>query len=105
MNSKLMLSGASDGTISIWNTNDWACETTLKAHKNRITGLSMHPSGKVALSVSSDRSMCVWNLITFKKVLLIKAKTNTSIIKWSLTGTEYLVVCGDEARVFNGEGI
>lgn len=36
---------------------------TLRAHKGGVTGLAVHPSGALALSVGRDRGMRLWDLI------------------------------------------
>ncbi|XP_051970338.1 p21-activated protein kinase-interacting protein 1-like [Xyrauchen texanus] len=49
-----LLSGGEDGLICVWNTKKWECLKSIKAHKGHVTSLSVHPSGKLALSVGSD---------------------------------------------------
>lgn len=100
-----MLSAAENGTISIWLMKNWSHQCTIKAHKGKITGLAVHPSGLLALSVGIDRSLCMWDLVTKKKVLTIKAKTNSSLLKWSPTGDHYIVVCDTEIRVFDSNAV
>uniref|UniRef100_A0A8C2L0E0 PAK1 interacting protein 1 n=1 Tax=Cyprinus carpio TaxID=7962 RepID=A0A8C2L0E0_CYPCA len=77
-----LLSGGQDGLICVWSTKKWEC---LKSFKNpadpkclssvkltqsgfylfrgRVTSLSVHPSGKLALSVGTDKTLQTWNLI------------------------------------------
>ncbi|CAJ0845556.1 2515_t:CDS:2 [Entrophospora sp. SA101] len=51
-----MLSGSDDGLICIWRTKDWECLKNLKGHKGRVNSLDIHPTGKIALSVSIDKT-------------------------------------------------
>eukprot|EP00884_Botryococcus_braunii_P016839 jgi/Botrbrau1/3839/Bobra.0183s0064.1 len=45
-----LLSGAADGSITIWHCDqDWACLKNMDGHKRAITGLAIHPSGRLAL--------------------------------------------------------
>jgi protein MAK11 len=62
-----MFSGSEDGTICIWRTKDWECLKILKGHKGRVNSLAIHPSGKIALSVSIDKTVRLWNLLTGQK--------------------------------------
>lgn len=39
------------------------CEKTLFAHPGGVTCISVHPTGKLALSVGNDKKLCTWNLI------------------------------------------
>ena len=55
------------GTICIWRTKDWECLKILKGHKGRVNSLAIHPSGKIALSVSIDKTVHLWNLLTGQK--------------------------------------
>lgn len=69
---KYMLSASDDQTINLWRTKDWEFLKTLKAHKGRVNSLAVHPTGKIALSVSIDRSAIVWNLMTGRKASVNK---------------------------------
>lgn len=39
----------------------------LSGHKEAITSISIHPSGKLALSVSKDNTLKLWNLVQGKR--------------------------------------
>jgi WD40 repeat protein len=58
-----MLSGSEDGTVRVWDTANWACKKVLRGHKGAVEALSIHPSGKLALSVGRDCTLHVWNLV------------------------------------------
>lgn len=50
----------------------------LSGHKEAITSISIHPSGKLALSVSKDNTMKLWNLVqgnTFAVTKVILTQT------------------------------
>ena len=49
--------------LRIWRCHDWECVHVLSGHKEPITCVSIHPSGKLALSVSKDNTMKLWNLV------------------------------------------
>lgn len=49
--------------LRIWRCHDWECVHVLSGHKEAITSVSIHPSGKLALSVSKDNTMKLWNLV------------------------------------------
>ena len=52
-----------DNTISIWRVHDWVCVHILGGHKAAVNDLAVHPSGKLALSVSKDSTLKLWNLV------------------------------------------
>ncbi|XP_042570852.1 p21-activated protein kinase-interacting protein 1-like [Cyprinus carpio] len=52
-----LLSGGQDGLICVWSTKKWECLKSFKAHKGHVTSLSVHPSGKLVLSVGTDKTL------------------------------------------------
>ena len=67
-NGKWLLSGSEDGKIIIWRTKDWETFGILKGHTGKINDLAIHPSGRVAILVSQDQTIRLWNLMTAKKL-------------------------------------
>jgi len=58
-----MLSGSDDGTILVWETYDFEILKKMLAHRNGVSGLSVHASGVVAVSCGKeDRSVALWDL-------------------------------------------
>ncbi|KAK7823674.1 hypothetical protein U0070_003326 [Myodes glareolus] len=55
--SRHLISGAEDGLICVWDAKKWECLKSIKAHKGHVTFLSIHPSGKLALSVGTDKTL------------------------------------------------
>ncbi|RLV91302.1 Protein MAK11 [Spathaspora sp. JA1] len=94
---KWLLSGSEDGKIIIWRTKDWETFGILKGHTGRINDLAIHPSGKVAISVSQDQTIRLWNLMTAKKAAVLKIKgrdhlgQSGSFVRWSLDGNYFVV--------------
>jgi len=88
-----MLSGAEDGLIYVWSTEKWECLATLKGHKGAVRDLSIHPSGRVALSVGADGAIRMWDLTAFKPALVQTSDAkNLSLVEWSPTGDSYVVL-------------
>lgn len=94
---KWLLSGSEDGKIIIWRTKDWEMFGTLKGHQGRINDLDIHPSGRVAISVSTDKTVRLWNLMTAKKAAVLKIKgrdhlgQSGEIVRWSTSGKHFIV--------------
>jgi protein MAK11 len=88
-----MLSAAEDGLIYVWSTEKWECVATLKGHKGAVRDLSIHPSGRVALSVGADGAIRMWDLTAFKPALVQTTESkNLSLVEWSPTGESYIVL-------------
>lgn len=94
---KWLLSGSEDGKIIIWRTKDWEVFATLKGHLDKINDLSIHPSGRVAISVSQDKTIRLWNLMTAKKAAVLKIKGRDHLghsgqfVRWSSNGQFFVV--------------
>ena len=55
-----LISGSDDGCIYLWKCVDsaaWECLSQLKGHRSTVNFLSIHPSGRLALSVGRDRTL------------------------------------------------
>ena len=89
-----LLSASEDGTIIIWRTSDWMVLRKLSAHKNGVRSISVHPSGRIALSLGEkDGMLKMWNLIVGKVAYQYKFPDGQAeIILWSPSGDNYLVV-------------
>ncbi|CAK6965570.1 p21-activated protein kinase-interacting protein 1-like [Scomber scombrus] len=98
-----LLSGGEDGLICVWSTKKWDCLKTIKAHKGHVTSLSVHPSGKLALSVGTDKTLRTWNLTNGRSAFIKNIKQNAHIVRWSLNGDKYVVVVNDVVTVYNTE--
>ncbi|NP_001087421.1 p21-activated protein kinase-interacting protein 1-like [Xenopus laevis] len=98
-----LLSGAEDGLICVWNTKKWECQQTFKAHKGQVLSLSIHPSGKLALSVGTDKTLRTWNLVEGRSAFIKNIKKNAHIVHWSPSGEKYVVVIHDTVDVYQLE--
>ena len=67
-----LISASEDGTLCVFRTRDWAVLRSLKGHKGRVNSLSVHPSGKVALSVGKDRTLYMWDLMRGRRAASMK---------------------------------
>ncbi|XP_032298394.1 p21-activated protein kinase-interacting protein 1 isoform X2 [Coturnix japonica] len=95
-----LLSGSEDGLICIWNTKRWECLKSIKAHKGQVTSLSIHPSGKLALSVGTDKTLRTWNLVEGRSAFIKNLKQNAHIIKWSPDGKKYVTVIANKVDIY-----
>ncbi|XP_018413716.1 PREDICTED: p21-activated protein kinase-interacting protein 1 [Nanorana parkeri] len=98
-----LLSGAEDGLLCVWNTKKWVCQQTFKAHKGQVLSLSIHPSGKLALSVGTDKTLRTWNLVEGRSAFIKNIKQNAHIVQWSPSGEKYIVVIQNKVDVYKVE--
>ncbi|KAI9146241.1 WD40-repeat-containing domain protein [Paraphysoderma sedebokerense] len=73
-----LLTGSEDGKVAIVRCKDWEVLKIMKGHKSAVTGITIHPSGKLAISVSSHphRSVICWNLLRGIKATRINLYTD-----------------------------
>lgn len=83
---------------------------SLKGHKGRVNSVSVHPSGKVALSVGKDRTLYMWDLMRGRRAASMKLGFGESwtrrvspetlriflciegeLVRWSTTGSMLIV--------------
>lgn len=57
-----MCVGSSSGSICVWRAEGWEHVKAMSGHKDLVSGIRPHPSGKLALSVSRDKQMRLWDL-------------------------------------------
>ncbi|XP_004712273.1 p21-activated protein kinase-interacting protein 1 [Echinops telfairi] len=95
-----LISGAEDGLICVWDAKKWECLKSIKAHKGHVTFLSIHPSGKMALSVGTDKTLRTWNLVDGRSAFIKNIKQNAHIVEWSPKGEKYIVVTVNKIDVY-----
>ncbi|CAE6482751.1 unnamed protein product [Rhizoctonia solani] len=95
-----LLSASEDGTLALFSTRDWALLRTLKGHKGRVNDVSMHPSGKVALSVGKDRTLRMWDMMRGKGSASTKLGKEGELVRWSVSGKIFAVQAGSTLEIF-----
>jgi len=103
-NNTHMLAGSMDKTISVWRVSDWECLKVMTGSKGAINSISIHPSGKAALSVSKDKRLFLWNLVTGKAAFFHRLKSEGFLVQWSPSGDHYAVVFNDNLTIYDSEG-
>ncbi|XP_061169095.1 p21-activated protein kinase-interacting protein 1-like [Saccostrea echinata] len=98
-----LFSASEDGTLCIWKTFTWECLKTLRGHKGPVLSLSVHPSGKLALTVGQDKTLRTWNLITGKSAYITNIKRAADVVCWSPSGHFYAVVFANKVDVYKLE--
>lgn len=96
-----LLSTSEDGTMNLYRTRDWALLRTLRGHTGRINSASAHPSGRVALSVSADRMIRLWDLMRGVGSASVKIGIEADRILWDTQGQRFAVLAGRQVMIFS----
>ncbi|CCK71434.1 Mak11p KNAG_0H00180 [Huiozyma naganishii CBS 8797] len=103
-NGKWMLSSSEDNKIIIWRVKDWENYGVLKGHLKRVNDIAIHPSSRVAVSVSDDHSIRLWNLMTMKKAAVLKLRKydqNGQFVRWTDNGDHFAVALMTKLLIFS----
>lgn len=72
----------------------------MKAHNGGVTSLSIHPTGKLALTVGKDKSLKTWNLIKGRTAYVTNIKAVADFVQWSPEGTHYAVAINNLVNIY-----
>ncbi|RZC37527.1 p21-activated protein kinase-interacting protein 1-like [Asbolus verrucosus] len=106
-----LISGSSDGVLAIVRVGNWQLEKVWeKAHKGAaILDIAVHSSGKLALTLGADCSLCTWNLVKGRQAYIInlnsKCKDARSLEKilWASDGVRFVLHGGKYTEIWSIE--
>lgn len=106
-----VFSAASDGTLAATRTGSWISEGFWKApHGGKsITHLSIHPSGKLALTLGADLTLRTWNLVKGRQIFTTNLKSKSSLgriveyVEFSPDGQNFLLSGAKSVEIWNIE--
>lgn len=94
-----LFSGSSDGTIAAINVKKLAVDKTWRnAHKAAVLTITIHPQGKLALSLGADMTLRTWDLVTGRTIYTRGLKGDSrfggflSWVEWSPDGAHFALV-------------
>mmetsp|Transcript_9802 Transcript_9802/g.24111 ORF Transcript_9802/g.24111 Transcript_9802/m.24111 type:complete len:386 (-) Transcript_9802:186-1343(-) len=100
-----LISGGGDGMLHVWSAKEnWDNVSKLAAHKGGVTGLAVHPSGRLALSIGKDGYLKVWNLMSCTMAHRIKMRQTPTSIVWFPDGSGYTVCFEREIKNYDSQG-
>ena len=70
--------------------------------RGAVTSLSIHPSGRLALSVSADSSLRLWDLTKGRPAFTTKLPSPAACVRWSEDGALYALLFSGSVTVHDG---
>ncbi|KAK2966461.1 hypothetical protein RJ640_005440 [Escallonia rubra] len=100
-----LLSASDDGNVSIYDADPFVHLKTLSAHKKGVNDISVHPSGKLALTVGRDSCLAMLNLVRGRRSFYCSLGKEASIVKFhsGSGGDRFFVVMDDKVCVHESE--
>ena len=95
-----MLTGSSDGTLSIWIAGQgWQCMKTLRGHRHEVNSIAVHHTGLLALTTSRDGTLRLWDLVKGRTTFKSKLEEEAEEVAFSPSGTKYLLRCATKVVI------
>ncbi|PKI31830.1 hypothetical protein CRG98_047781 [Punica granatum] len=100
-----LLSAAADGSLSIFDADPFVHLKTLWAHKKGagVNSVSVHPSGKLALTVGRDECLGMVNLVRGKRKFYCRLGKEATLVKFDLSGERFFMVMEEKVGVHEAE--
>ncbi|TKY89719.1 hypothetical protein EX895_001504 [Sporisorium graminicola] len=95
-----LLTTSADSHINLYRTRDWALLRTLKGHIGRINSAAPHPTGRLALSVGSDRTIRMWDLMRGQAAASTRIGIEADLVRWDTLGSRFVVLAYRQAMIF-----
>ncbi len=95
----LLISGAGDGTIKLWDVEKAIELRTFSGHSNSVVSVAFSPDGKFIASTSGDMTVKLWDVMTGKEIHTFKGHTDEmKAVAFSLDG-KFLASGSDDKTV------
>ncbi|KAE7996171.1 hypothetical protein FH972_000914 [Carpinus fangiana] len=98
-----LISAAADGSVSIFDADPFVLLKSLRPHRKAVNDLSVHPSGKLALTVSRDGCLAMINLVRGKRSFCGRIGKEASLVKFDVGGDRFFMVVEDKVGVHEAE--
>lgn len=98
-----LLAADAEGSLSIYDADPFVHLKTVKVHKKAVNSLSVHPSGKLALTVGHDDCLALVNLVRGRRSFYCKLSKEASIVQFDETGEKFFMVIDDKISVHESE--
>ncbi|EDO07939.1 WD domain G-beta repeat family protein [Babesia bovis T2Bo] len=97
----LILVANEHGALDVYSSRHLGHLKQLKGHKAPVTSISIHPNGELALSVSEDFTLRLWDVKTFMCVFYSRLKEPIIGAEWHGDGKTYYILLESQLLIFS----
>lgn len=98
-----LISASSDGSLCIFDADPFVLLQTLRPHRKAVNDISVHPSGKLALTVGRDDCLSMVNLVRGRRSFCCRLDKEASLVNFDHSGERFSMVVEDKVGVHNAE--
>lgn len=98
-----LIAADADGSVSIYDADPFVHLKTVKIHKKSVNSLSVHPSGKLALTVGHDECLAMVNLVRGRRSFYCKLGKESSIVQFDQTGDNFFMCVDSKITIHESE--
>ncbi|CAI8587371.1 unnamed protein product [Vicia faba] len=98
-----LVSADADGSLAIFDADGFVHLKTFPVHKKAINDLALHPSGKLALTVSRDNCFAMVNLVRGRRSFCCRLDKEASIVRFDASGDLFFMAVDKVVSVHQAE--
>lgn len=98
-----LIAADAEGSVHIYDADPFVLLKTVKIHKKGVNSLSVHPSGKLALTVGHDDCLAMVNLVRGRRSFYCKLSKESSIVQFDKSGDKFFMAVDDKIGVHESE--
>ncbi|XP_015877553.3 uncharacterized protein LOC107413985 [Ziziphus jujuba] len=98
-----LISADADGSVCIYDADPFVLLKTLRPHKKAVNDLSVHPSGKLALTVGHDECLAMINLVRGRRSFFCRLGREASLVKFDCGGDKFFMAMEEKISVHEAE--
>mmetsp|Transcript_25606 Transcript_25606/g.44730 ORF Transcript_25606/g.44730 Transcript_25606/m.44730 type:complete len:328 (+) Transcript_25606:6181-7164(+) len=95
------LTANDSGSLVVWRIKDWSNLHTMKVHASGVSGVALHPSERMAISIGKDKRLVLWNLIRGRPIFQCKFSFLPEEVQWSPSGNHFAIRTARSVNYFD----
>ncbi|TKY73006.1 p21-activated protein kinase-interacting protein [Spatholobus suberectus] len=98
-----LVSADAAGSLSISDGDGFVHLKTLPIHRGAVNDLALHPTGRLALTVSHDECLAMVNLLRGRRSFCCRLGREASLVKYNAAGDRFFMAAEEKVSVHEAE--